>query len=319
MPNSGRPKPKPSQQALLRASLRLFKECFRLKKAQRVAIVVDGKSRIAYALETAALMLGAKIAGKITLSPLRAHSSPIPSAAKIFAAADIVAAPTTKSISHSPQTREARKNGTRFATMPSITEELFVKAMNADFGIIRKNCGRLKRILDNASVVRVASANGTDIALDVSERKFEADDGVLWKRGRLCNVPFGEVCTAPTNANGIIVPNSMRHSAKMGGTIFVENGRIVRATGGATGFLRHLDRFGKCGRVVGELGIGTNPAFKKSMGLILQDEKIAGSAHVAFGASCCYRTNKCGVHEDVVVENVRLWADGKEIKHQTAL
>ncbi len=314
MPNSARQKPKPSQGALVRASTRLFRECFRLKKGERVAIVVDGKSRIAGALEIAALKLGAKIAGTVKLSPSRAHSSPIPSASKIFARADIVAAPTAKSISHSPQTREARKRGTRFATMPSITEELFVKAMDADFATIRKNCARLKKILDKATIVRVVSPNGTDMTLDVSERKFESDDGVLWKRGKLCNVPFGEVCTAPTNANGTIVPNSMRHSAKIGGKIFVQNGRIVGAIGGAKSFVTHLDKFGKCARVVGELGVGTNPAFKKSVGLILQDEKIAGSSHVAFGASCCYRTNSCGVHEDVVVENVRLWCDGKEIK-----
>ncbi len=302
--------------SLKKASLRLYTECFRLRKGERVAIVIDRPTPIAKALEIAAIELGAKIAGTLMLDPNRPHSAPIPKARKLLAKADIVVAPTSKSISHSPETRNAKKNGTRFASMQGITEELFVRALSADFSRIRKNCARLKKIFDKANSVRVRAANGTDIALDVSGMKFESDDGVLWKRGKLCNVPFGEICTTPNDANGIIVPSSMMRSvnSKGLGKITVIDGKLAFAENGAKKFAGYLDKFGKCARVVGELGFGTNPAFKKPVGLILQDEKIAGSSHVAFGASCCYSSNKCKVHEDVVVEKARVWADGKEIK-----
>ncbi len=305
---------KPSNAELQKAAIKLFKNCFRLKRGERVAIAVDSPSRIAIACEFAAQKLGGQIIGRVELDPARAHSSPIPAAKKLFSQADVVVAPTAKSISHSPETKLAKKRGTRFASMPSITEKLFVQAMKADFAKIRRDCARLKRILDKASQVRMAAKNGTEITLDVRGKRFECDDGALWQKGKLCNIPFGEVCTAPNSANGIIVPNSMRHSDGKRGKLFVTGGKLVSAEGGGKKFLSHLDKFGKCARVVGELGLGTNAAFKKSVGLILQDEKIAGSSHIAFGASCCYPDNKCGVHEDVVVEKVAVWADGKKLK-----
>ncbi len=303
-------------ESLKKARARLFKECFRIRRGERVAIAMDTPTRIAKALEIAAIELGGKVVGTIKLNPLRAHSAPIPRAKKLFSHADIVVAPTSKSISHSPETWNAKKNGTRFASMPGITEELFVQAMSADFSQIRKNCARLKKIFDKANSVRVLAENGTDIALDVSGMKFESDDGVLWKKGKLCNVPFGEICTAPIDANGIIVPNSMMRgvNSKGLGTITVIDGKLAFVENCAKKFAGYLGKFGKCARVVGELGFGTNPAFKKPTGLILQDEKIAGSVHVAFGASCCYSSNKCKVHEDAVVEKARVWANGKEIK-----
>ena len=52
---------------------------------------------------------------------------------------------------------------------------------------------------------------------------------------------------------------------------------------------------------IGELGIGCNPAIDKAIGYILTDEKLGGSAHVAFGSNISYGgTSKSTMHWDFV-------------------
>ena len=63
------------------------------------------------------------------------------------------------------------------------------------------------------------------------------------------------------------------------------DGRLVSASGEAGAWLeRMLDSGGEGGRSVAELGIGTNPA-ATLCGVVLEDEKLIGTAHVAFGSS----------------------------------
>jgi len=59
-----------------------------------------------------------------------------------------------------------------------------------------------------------------------------------------------------------------------------------------------------------ELGFGTNPMHKKLKGLIIHDEKILGSCHIAFGGFG--EVVKCPVHEDIVIMKPTIFADGKK-------
>ena len=81
----------------------------------------------------------------------------------------------------------------------------------------------------------------------------------------------------------------------------IEGGHLVDATGeeGAK-LMELLTVHGPDGTNVAELGIGTN---EKAIltGNILEDEKILGTAHVAFGASAAIGGNvQVPVHLDVV-------------------
>jgi leucyl aminopeptidase (aminopeptidase T) len=67
--------------------------------------------------------------------------------------------------------------------------------------------------------------------------------------------------------------------------VVIAGGRLVSASGAAGAWLEStLDAGGEGGRSVAELGIGTNPA-ALLRGVVLEDEKIIGTAHVAFGSS----------------------------------
>jgi leucyl aminopeptidase (aminopeptidase T) len=74
-----------------------------------------------------------------------------------------------------------------------------------------------------------------------------------------------------------------------------------------------LTAHGEDGTNVAELGIGTNEKATVT-GNILEDEKILGTAHVAFGASAAIGgTVQVPVHLDVVVIKPTVELDGEPI------
>ncbi len=84
----------------------------------------------------------------------------------------------------------------------------------------------------------------------------------------------------------------------------VRDGVLVGADGGgdaALRFLDALDAHGPLGRNLAELGVGTNDRATVT-GNILEDEKMLGTTHIAFGASAGIGGSvTVPVHLDVVV------------------
>ncbi len=82
----------------------------------------------------------------------------------------------------------------------------------------------------------------------------------------------------------------------------VKDGRLIDASGAnGAAFLDTLHAGGELGTNLAELGIGTNERATLT-GNVLEDEKILGTVHVAFGASAGIGgTVSVPVHLDCVV------------------
>jgi leucyl aminopeptidase (aminopeptidase T) len=75
-------------------------------------------------------------------------------------------------------------------------------------------------------------------------------------------------------------------------------------------YLRLLEAHGARGTNLAELGVGTNDRARLT-GNVLEDEKILGTAHVAFGASAAIGgTVSVPIHLDAVVTEASLTIDG---------
>jgi aminopeptidase len=94
----------------------------------------------------------------------------------------------------------------------------------------------------------------------------------------------------------------------------VDGGHLVSAGGERCRRLMELlTEHGSDGTNVAELGIGTNPKARLS-GEVLEDEKILGTAHVAFGASAAIGgTVQVPVHLDCVVMKPDLTVDDEPV------
>ena len=160
--------------------------------------------------------------------------------------------------------------------------------MTADYAGIAKEADYLMDLFKDAREVHITAPGGTDITLDIEDREFETD--VLIKAGTFGNLPAGETWCAPVEdgANGVIVcDGSIGDVGQVPSPlkIIVKDGGIVSMVCEDPGFrervweLTHIDEMAD---VVGELGIGLNPAAKLT-GNLLEDEKAGGTAHIAFG------------------------------------
>jgi len=94
----------------------------------------------------------------------------------------------------------------------------------------------------------------------------------------------------------------------------VAEGRLVAADGGlGPQFIELLLSHGALGTNLAELGVGTNDRARLT-GNVLEDEKILGTVHVAFGASAGIGgTVSVPIHLDVVVPDASLEVDGRQV------
>lgn len=121
------------------------------------------------------------------------------------------------------------------------------------------------------------------------------------------NLPAGEAYIAPHENVGsgtIVFDGSLAGYGRLASPIriTVQNGRAVDAdTDAGEWLLETLDAGGEHGRSLAELGLGTNPAVTLS-GNVLEDEKVIGTMHLAFGTSAGMGgVNVAGVHIDGIV------------------
>ena len=97
-------------------------------------------------------------------------------------------------------------------------------------------------------------------------------------------------------------------------TLEIWDGHVVAARGGlGPKYLDLLNSQGEAGTNLAELGVGTNDRAGLS-GKVLEDEKILGTVHVAFGASAGIGgTVSVPIHLDSVVLDASLEVDGKPV------
>ena len=310
-----------SSKELEQAAMKLLKENIKLKKGEKVILVTDRKKDPIFDALKKALDKSRNDFSVMNISPDRPSSSSIPQAAKEFYKSDVIIAPTSNSISHSPETYTARKKyGVRVASMPGITPEMFMDALKADSSRIKEMNEWLGKKFKGSKVVNITTPSGTNVKLDVKGLDWKLDDyGDISKKEVLNNVPFGEFCGWATKAVGLIFIDYWRTkiSPKDRALVYLQKGKIVRWNKGAEPLIKELKAAGECGTMIIELGIGTNTAFKKPIGNTLQDEKIYGTCHVAFGGHGTVRV--CPIHADVILMKPTIWVDGRKIMEKGKL
>jgi leucyl aminopeptidase (aminopeptidase T) len=234
-----------------------------------------------------------------------------------LAASDVFIAPTTRSISHTVARKRASEAGARGATMPGVTEDMLARMMAGDFDEMAARSKQVAELLTESSEARVTCPRGTDFMLDLSGREGMADDGILTQPGVFGNLPSGEGFIAPLSGEGQIVVAGTLASVGIGeepATLAVSGGQLVSAQGGlGPRFIELLRAQGEKGTNLAELGVGTNERAQLT-GEVLEDEKILGTVHVAFGASAGIGgTVTVPIHLDVVVLDATLDVGGRRV------
>jgi leucyl aminopeptidase (aminopeptidase T) len=298
----------------------LIRDCLDLNPSEEVLVICNPITEELGAL----LRINAQgEGGEATLAVIserESHAGEPPRAvAAAMLAADIVVAPTIQSISHTEARRAATEAGVRIASMPGVTGEMLARVMGADLRLLRKRGASVGRSLGAGAEARITCERGSDLRLGLMDRTAIVDAGALNRRGAFGNIPCGEAFIAPlegTAEGTLVVDGSIATIGKLAEPVelTVREGRLTRATGTDGSHLMDLlTEHGADGTNVAELGIGTNESAILT-GNILEDEKILGTAHIAFGASAAIGgTVQVPVHLDCVVLRPTVEIDGAPI------
>jgi aminopeptidase len=219
-------------------------------------------------------------------------------------------APTSRSLSHTQARKRATDNGARGATMPTVTADMLTRLMDVDFDVLGARSQAVTELLTQADAAHVTCPRGTDLRLDLTGRQGIPDDGDLTAPGSFGNLPCGEGFVAPLSGEGTVATRSLASIGLVQGhpaLLTIEGGRLTQAAGPEGERLYELlTGAGEQGTNLAELGVGTNDRARLT-GNILEDEKILGTVHVAFGASAGIGgTVAVPIHLDVVVTDATL-------------
>jgi leucyl aminopeptidase (aminopeptidase T) len=301
-----------------RAVRAVVQDCLGVKEGEEVLVVCNPVTQhVGERLRDEAAEAGADAVVALMGERASYAAEPPATVAEAMAAADVLLAPTVQSLSHTAARKRATESGARAATLPGVTEEMLARVMSADMEGLRKKGHAVADALDRASEAHITDANGTNVRLDLSGREAIPDAGELTEPGAFGNLPCGEGFISPAGGDGtLVIDGSMAGVGLVDEPVelVVEGGHLTSARGGqGMAFMALLTEHGEDGTNIAELGVGTN---EKAIltGQILEDEKILGSIHIAFGASAGIGgTVQVPVHLDCVVMKPTLVLDGQVI------
>jgi leucyl aminopeptidase (aminopeptidase T) len=303
-----------------RAVTTVIEDCLAVKGGEQVVVVCNPSTLgLGERLRGAAGRAGAD-AMLAMMAERATHGTEPPSAiAAAMKSADVVLVPTVQSLSHTAARREACEAGARIGTLPHVTEDILGRVMLADMDELKRRGQAVAEILTDADEVRITCPNGSDLRLSLAGRTAISDDGDLSAPGAFGNLPCGEGFISPLHTEGegtLVVDGTMGSLGlpKEPSTFTVERGALTDATGDHGARFHELLRgAGEGGTFLAELGIGTNECAQLT-GNLIEDEKILGTCHVAFGASAGIGGEiQVPIHEDVVVMKPTVEADGEPI------
>lgn len=205
--------------------------------------------------------------------------------------------------------------------------KIFWNAMKADYNRMYQFNSLFVRKLSRAKTIRIIGEK-TNLSLSIKGRKFINSCGIIEKKGEIgyINLPDGEVFIPPVenSVNGEVyfdLPCMYHYGKQVEGVhLKFKNGKLVDydVDSGLKAFEDVYNNASGDKNKIGELGIGTNPNAKLTGGMIIVDEKVKGTIHMAIGHNKHFGgKNDATIHwdmfKDMKKKGSRLYADKKLI------
>lgn len=215
----------------------------------------------------------------------------------------------------------------RHGHMIGVTTHLMRSGMLADYHRVAELTFKVQDAMQRAEVVRVASAHGTDLTVELNNSSYRwmPFHGLIHTPGQWGNLPEGEICTSPRSISGTMKVDLLGDyfCDKYGLlepplTIHIEDGWVSEIESESPELPSELWNYLSAtvnGRRVGEFGVGTNEALHSLAGNLLQDEKYPG-VHVAFGNPLPEVTGadwSSDIHVDAIMTGCSIWVDDQPL------
>lgn len=299
-----------------------------LKKGEKALILCDFKT-IKVANKFKSEIDKATDYSKIMELPFYSNhgEEPSPDIVKEMIKADLIFCLTKNSLAHTQARINANNNGCRFLSLPDYSLDILQdKSLLINFKKLLPEVDNMTKILSEGRNATILSVSGTDLKLDITNRKGNCCAGFVDNTFRLGSPPDVEANIAPveTESNGIIFVDgsiTCEQIGKLDEPVILEirNGNIINFK--SDKYEKILNKIFNTSskRILAELGIGFNPE-AKLCGNMLIDEGARGFIHFGFGSNNTIGgINNAGFHLDFVIKNPSLFIDDKIVINEGAL
>lgn len=322
--------------ALTRAADTVCKECMQIQRSENVLVITDPHTaEIGAALYEAAANISDRVLLVMMPTTHRHGDEPPAPVAELMRKQDVVLAPTRYSLTHTRARMQACREGTRIATMPGISLQMFTEGgMTTDFNAMQSAIAQLGKSLKRQRKVRVTTASGTDVTFEIGGRWELGDNGICNRPGQVTNLPAGKILAMPREGTmeGKIVIDGTWDAQLLDEplTLRVEAGMVEKISGEGSDDVKAM--FVEASRklkphqqsnvwTVAEFGFGMNPR-ARLIGNVLEDEKVQGTCYFAFGDNTSLGGHaSCGIHvtgvlkePTVTIGEIELLEEG-EMRH----
>ncbi len=306
---------------LLEGAETVVTQCLDISRDENVLILNDGNDQdLLDALMEKAQESAGLVAYKEYEEPENHGEEPPEEVADAMKDFDVVIAPTKKSISHTDARTEACESGARVTTMPGINKEIWNSSLKADYEQVAYISEKVYELLEDTDEVRITTPSGTDLKLDIDIDYFHTDTGLIHEPGEFGNLPAGEADGGAVNARGKLVIDHFPFAPEGTEVEIKDNEAVaVRHTEADESELSEAFEEIEGARTLAEFGFGTNEE-ATFIGNVLQDEKVLGTVHIAFGDNTSYITdegaNPCKIHWDTICDSPTVFFDDKKVLDQ---
>jgi leucyl aminopeptidase (aminopeptidase T) len=298
------------------ACARVVADCLAVRTGEVVVILRDHMETLA--LHSGFVEAAARAGGlpvMISLAPPTAAEVPQTVRAAL-SSANVILICTPWIFPHDLR-RQALAAGARLLSLCGVTDAMLQRAGEVDYARLAEVTRRVAVAFAQAATLRITTPAGTAVSAPIGGRQVVSLDGVAIRPGTASGLPGGVVAVTPAQGSAegrIVLDGSIEGLGIVDepAVLTVEAGRVTAAGGGEAS--RWLETQWTAeppdARAVGEFGVGTN-SFARYCGRLVEDERVAGSAHVGFGRNTHLGGEiTAGTHRDAAMRQPTVWLDG---------
>ena len=296
----------------------ILKKVLALKPEESFLVIADPpKSELAAQLADFARTITDRVLFEVMPELEQNGQEPGPGVAALMLEYDVQFYWTSKSLSHTKARRNAIARGHRVISSPMLTFDIANRCIDIDYDVLIELHRKVRPIIANSHEIRITTTLGTDIVTSIHDTHGQSEQILKHAPGSFGNLPVGEIDSGIVRdkTNGVILfdgsfPQIGLLESPIRVVVAGGIGRIELDSAQAERLQAMLAKVGPDAFRLAELGIGTNPNCKIT-GVVLEDEKVLGTVHFAFGNDLSYcGTNDVPLHLDGVLKKPTIVVDG---------
>jgi leucyl aminopeptidase (aminopeptidase T) len=296
----------------------LMEQCASVRRGEEVLIVADDLQahELNGSLWTAAARFGAHPV-LMVYPAIEPYGEPPRTVLHAMKSADVVIACGTRPFA-SQVMEEALKTGARILSMFRITPDAVARTVPIDYPVLNREMKKIKKILDDSTVIEISSARGTQLRVRMGGRPTRLALGSVRKSGEIDFIPAGAIGVAPlegTAEGRVAVDGTVLGFGRCPEPILFEFERgKAKALKRGTRWegLRELLGRDRNAAMLCEIGLGANPKARLTGGP--EDERVRGSVHIGLGENRFFGgTLASASHLDGTMLKATLTVDGQDL------